>query len=139
MIRKPNCSKCRIVVVIWIACQVIVPATAAEELCTMVDGTFVIAQDDENTYLGKITNGYDSDSIFNEYGSYGSEYSSSSIWNQYATFGSKYSSYSPFNEYTSTPPMIVKNRKIIGYLSANKNVRSSITPDLLKALCKDEL
>lgn len=113
-------------------------AQAAEELCPIVSGAVIVAQDDERTYLGKITNGYDSESIFNEYGSYGSEYSSSSIWNKYATFGSEYSSYSPFNKYTSTPPMIIKNRNIIGYLSANKRLRASVSPYILKALCKDE-
>jgi hypothetical protein len=110
----------------------------AEEICTLLKGSVIIAQDDKNTYLGKITNAYDSESIFNKYGTYGSPYNSSSIWNQYATFGSEYSSYSPNNSNTSTPPMIVKNKKIFGYLTANKNINSSITPNLLKALCEDE-
>jgi hypothetical protein len=128
-----------ILVSLVLAVVICAPAIASEELCTIVSGAVLIAQDDENTYLGKITNSYDSESIFNEYGSFGSEYSSSSIWNKYATFGSEYSSYSPFNKYTSTPPMIIKNRKIIGYLSANKNLGASVSPNLLKALCKDEL
>lgn len=99
----------------------------------------MLAQDGKNTYLGRITNSYDSESIFNDYGTYGSAYNSSSIWNQYATFGSEYSSHSATNQYTTTPPMIVKNRRIIGYLSANTSIRASISPNLLKALCKDEL
>jgi len=111
----------------------------AEEVCDTVKGAVLIAQDDKNTYLGKIANSYDSESIFNEYGTYGSQYNSLSIWNQYGTFGSEYNSNSATNPYTSTPPMIIKNRKILGYLSANKNLRGSITPNLLKALCKDEL
>ncbi len=115
------------------------PCAYAEEVCDLVSGAVLIAQDDENTYLGKITNAYDSESIFNEYGKYGSEYNSASIWNQYATFGSEYSSYSPHNSYTSTPPMIIKNGRILGYLSANRNIESSISPNLLKALCKEEL
>lgn len=109
------------------------------EVCDQVKGAVLLAQDDKNTYLGKIASAYDPDSIFNEYGTYGSEYNSLSIWNQYATFGSEYSSYSPNNSYTSTPPMIVKDRKVLGYLTANKSIKSSITPNLLKALCKDEL
>ena len=112
---------------------------AGEEVCSIVTGAVIIAQDDENTFLGKITNTYDIKSIFNDYGTHGSEYSSSSIWNEYGTFGSEYSTFSPFNKYTSTPPMIIKNKKIIGYLSVNKNLRSAISPNLLKALCKDEL
>jgi len=81
----------------------LVPHANAEEICDTVKGAVLVAQDDKNTYLGKITNPYDSDSIFNEYGTYGSEYNSASIWNQYATFGSEYSSYSPHNSYSSTP------------------------------------
>lgn len=118
---------------------IFVPNAKAEEVCGIVQGAVLIAQDDNNTYLGKITNSYDSDSIFNEYGTYGSEYNSESIWNQYATFGGDYSNYSPSNAYTSTPPMIIKNKKLIGYLSANKSINTSISPNLLKALCKDEL
>ena len=126
-------------VFLLVAVQLMPAPTSAEEVCSIVSGAVIIAQDDENTYLGKIASPYDSKSIFNEYGSHGSEYSSNSIWNQYGTFGSEYSTYSPFNKYTSTPPMIIKNKKIIGYLSANKSLRSSIAPNFLKALCKDEL
>ena len=118
--------------------SLLVPQVNAEEVCEAVKGAVLIAQDDKNTYLGKITNPYDSESIFNEYGTYGSEYNSASIWNQYATFGSEYNSYSPHNSYTSTPPMIIKNKKILGYLSTNKSIKSSISPNLLKALCKQE-
>lgn len=118
---------------------IVVSPVRGEELCDIVKGAVLLAQDDDNTYLGRISSAYDSESIFNEYGTYGSEYNSSSIWNKYATYGSEYSSYSPHNKYTSTPPMIVKNRKIIGYLSANKSVRSSVSPNLLKALCQEEL
>lgn len=65
----------------------------------------IFAQD--NTFLGLInTNPYDSDSVCNAYGTYGSKYSSSSIWDKYASYGSDYASYSAFNEYTSTPPII---------------------------------
>lgn len=126
-------------VILLLSFATILMNARAEEVCDIVKGSVLIAQNDKNTFLGKIASAYDSDSIFNEYGTYGSEYNSSSIWNQYATFGSEYSAYSPHNSYTSTPPMIIKNKKIIGYLSANKTIKSSITPNLLKALCKDDL
>jgi hypothetical protein len=116
----------------------LLPRAHAEQVCDVVKGAVLIAQDDKNTSLGKITNAYDSDSIFNEYGTHGSQYNLSSIWNQYGTFGSEYSGYSPHNPYTSTPPMMIKGQKIVGYLSANKSLRSSVSPNLLKALCKDE-
>lgn len=112
-------------------------SSVAQDVCTIVDGAVIIAQDAEHTYLGKITSKYDSDSIFNEYGTYGSQYSSKSIWNEYATFGGKYSSYSPFNEYSSEPPMIIKDRSLLGYLSTNKYIQGSVSPNLIKALCAE--
>lgn len=115
------------------------PNVFAEEVCGLVNGSVLIAQDNQNTYLGKIVNSYQSDSIFNEYGTYGNEYNTDSIWNEYGTFGSEYNSYSATNSYTTTPPMIIKNKKIIGYLSANKSMEGTISPNLLKALCEDEL
>lgn len=111
----------------------------AQDICSIVSNSSIIAQDSENTFLGKITNKYHSDSIFNEYGTYGSRYSISSIWNQYGTYGSRYALYSAFSSTTASPPIIVKNGRILGYLTANENFESSITPNLLKALCEDKL
>jgi len=63
---------------------------------------------DQKTYLGKITiDKYDSESIWNEYGTYGSEYRTNSIMNKYGTYGSEYSSYSAMNTYASKPPVII--------------------------------
>ncbi|MFC1684051.1 hypothetical protein ACFL0R_01085 [Pseudomonadota bacterium] len=121
------------------AMLLVASSVQAEEVCLTVNGAKLIAQDNDNTYLGKISNSYDSESIFNEYGTYGNEFSSSSIWNEYSTFGNEYNSHSPFNEYSSSPPMIIKGGKIIGYLSANKSIKASISPNLLKALCENEL
>lgn len=116
------------------------PAEAnTSEICETVKGASLIAQNNESTFLGKILNSYNSESIFNEYGEYGSEYSSKSIWNKYSTFGSEFSTDSPHNKHSSSPPMLIKRGKVIGYLSSNKNLKASISPNLLSALCKDEL
>jgi len=109
----------------------------ANETCSIVSGAKIIAQDDKNTYLGKLTNEFDSDSIFNEFGTYGSEFNQLSVFNEFGNFGSEFNSYSATNPFTSTPPMIIKNQKIIGYLSANKVIQNSISPNLVKALCAD--
>ncbi len=111
-------------------------AARSEELCDIVRGGVIIAQDGENTYLGKIASSFDSESIFNEFGTYGSEFSSTSIWNEFGKFGSEFNSNSATNEFTATPPMIIKSRKLLGYLTANKAIKSSISPNMLKALCK---
>jgi hypothetical protein len=77
---------------------------------------------DGKEYLGKlVTNEYDSDSIWNKYGDYGSKYSTTSIWNTYGDYGSAYSSESAFNEYATKPPKIVDNKgNFIGYLTSNE-------------------
>ena len=84
---------------------------------------------DGKTYLGKLTtNKYDSESIFNEYGTYGSKYSTKSIFNEYGTYGSKYNTQSAFNPYATTPPIIVdSNFNKVGYLTANTYKPGGIT------------
>jgi hypothetical protein len=62
----------------------------------------------DGTYLGRLNaNRYDSESVANPYGKYGSQYSSSSINNPYSTYGSPYSAQSATNPYTSTPPIVI--------------------------------
>src|SRR5690606_34874316 len=109
----------------------------AQEICQMLDGAVIVAQDRQNTVLGKVTNSFDSDSIFNEFGTYGNEFSSKSIWNEFSTFGNEFNSDSPFNEFSTNPPMLIKRGRVIGYLSANSFNEPAIAPNLLKALCKD--
>jgi hypothetical protein len=65
---------------------------------------------------------YDSGSICNKYGTYGSKYNSNSLWNKYGTYGSKYSSSSPWNKYSSgndVPVLVDKSGNFYGYLTIN--------------------
>jgi len=103
----------------------------SQALISKLNGSVVIAED--GTYLGKITYQYESESIFNEFGKYGSSYSPKSIWNKYGTYGSKYSSYSSLNPYTSTPPKIFKNGFFLGYLTVNKYLNNAINPYVLSS------
>lgn len=77
----------------------------------------------DNEFLGCYDcSKYQSGSICNKYGTYGSKYSSSSIWNKYGTYGSKYSSSSPWNKYTSSddvPVMVDESGNFYGYLTIN--------------------
>jgi hypothetical protein len=111
--------------------------TQRDEVIQLLKGAKVFAQDDETTYLGKFSATYDSESIFNEYGLYGSEYNISSIWNEYADFGSPYSDVSAFNKFATKPPVILKNGKVIGYITVNKNINQRISPYILKDLKED--
>ena len=80
---------------------------------------------------------YSSESIWNEYGTYGSKYSSKSIWNEYGTYGSEYSSYSPWNEYASTPPVVVDSRgNFYGYLTANEFISQRYSSRLVDFICR---
>ena len=101
-------------------------------------GTFyplLLYSNDGKDYLGKlVTNKYDSESIWNEYGDYGSQYQTDSIWNEYGDYGSKYSSKSAFNKYASDPPKIVdSNGKFFGYLTANEYKSNGYTIEELRA------
>jgi hypothetical protein len=75
-----------------------------------------------NTFLGCLNcSRYDSNSVWNAYGPYGSQYSSDSIWNRYGTWGSIYSSDSPWNQYSSSGPAIVdRTGNFYGYFSRNR-------------------
>lgn len=88
---------------------------------------------DDGTYLGKIASEFASESIFNEFGTYGSEFSAKSIWNKFGTYGSEFSRQSPFNEFSTTPPAIVRQGKIIAYLSVSKTLRGAVSPNVLKS------
>ncbi len=75
-----------------------------------------------DVYLGCLNcSKYDSNSIWDNYGDYGSKYSESSIWNQYGDYGSQYSDYSPWNKYASYPPVIVDMEgNFYGYFTVNQ-------------------
>lgn len=85
---------------------------------------------DDGDYLGLLTsNIYNSESVFNEYGKYGSKYSSTSIWNEYGNYGGKYSSESAFNPYSSAPPLIIDSYgNLLGKVTVNKLISGGITP-----------
>jgi hypothetical protein len=81
--------------------------------------SFIVANDGQ--YLGKLTlNKFDSDSIYNDFGNYGSKFSSTSIFNKFCNYGSQFSSLSPFNQFTNTPPEIYLRGLKYAYLSVNK-------------------
>ena len=108
-------------------------AFAQENICAAVDGAVIISND--GTYLGKIVNKYESNSIFNKYGEYGNKFNSDSIWNNYGTNGNEYNPNSWRNSYSSTPPAIMKNSSIIGYLSRNSHLRGALNPIVIGVTC----
>ena len=96
----------------------------------VIVGTYLVAHDGQ--FLGFVsTDRYATDSLANRYGTYGNRYSSLSIWNRYGKYGSNYESLSPWNAYTSTPPALVENNRIVGYVTANRFITPSIHPNYL--------
>jgi len=79
---------------------------------------------DHKVYLGCVNcNKYDSNSIWNAYGSYGSKYNPNSIWNAYGTYGSKFNTLSPWNSHSTNPPVVVdKEGKFYGYFTLNQRM-----------------
>jgi len=101
-----------------------------------LEGAIIIAND--NKFLGKISkNQFDSDSINNEFGTYGSQFSSYSIFNKFGIYGSEFSSLSPFNKFTSTPPRIYKENVFIAYLTVNTFMSPRVDTNLLVAWLKE--
>ena len=65
-----------------------------------------------DVYLGKLNaSKFDTESIWNAYGAYGSKYRTNSIWNAYGTYGSEYNSNCPFNKYGSNPSSVRTTRR----------------------------
>ena len=111
----------------------------SEELCNILSGASIYAQDSSNTYLGRISGHFDNESIFNNFGRFGSSYSTSSVWNTYGNFGSEYSQFSAQGRSSGKPPIIVKQGRVLGYLSGNDSIQPSVSPNLVKALCESEI
>ncbi len=101
--------------------------------------SFLVAADGQ--FLGILSsNKYMTDSVMNEYGSFGSKYSSTSIFNQYSQYGSQYNLLSPFNQYTQTPPRIFLRGVMIGYLTVNRYVNNRLDPhQLFDFICNNGL
>lgn len=75
-------------------------------------------------FLGCLDCGeYASESVCNDYGTYGNQYSSDSIWNAYSNFGNQYGSNSPWNSYSSSkgvPVLVDRQGNFYGYFTINR-------------------
>lgn len=100
-----------------------------------LEGAIIVAEDGQ--FLGTITtNPFDSQSIGNAIGRYGSSISSTSIFNEIGRYGGEISRMSPFNSITSTPPRIYKNDQFIAYLTVNTIKTPRVDPRALMGWIK---
>lgn len=83
---------------------------------------YIYGGKDHDVYLGKLN---------------ASEYDSESIWNEYGTYGSEYSSCSPFNAYATYPPVLVDSKgNFYGYFTINKYKSNRADFDLVNIICE---
>ncbi len=94
--------------------------------CYELEGAKIVAED--GTFLGTLDDSYSSDSIYNSFSDYSSSYSSNSIWCDYCEYGNSYSSMSPFNDYASSPPVLLKDGKIVGILTIKPYEIDAVNP-----------
>ena len=100
--------------------------------------SYLEAQNDQ--FLGKIvSNRYDRDSILNQYGPFGSRYSATSIFNQYSDYGSRYGQNSVNNPYCSTPPKLIIDGRLLGYVTVNQYVAGAIPTEAFLYTLRNDL
>lgn len=109
------------------------PTTPQINASTKIDPSDLkLYSNDGKVFLGTLSpNFYDSDSIFNEYGNYGSEYSSTSITNKFGTYGSEFSNESAYNQYATNPPILTYKGTTVFYVTTNKYLKNAIAPQQL--------
>jgi len=83
---------------------------------------------DFNVYLGCLCNDVEPDSVSNSVGAYGpqSKFSPNSIWNRFGTFGSDFSGQSVCDQFATDPPIVVNNGQIVGRLTKNQFAAGAI-------------
>jgi hypothetical protein len=110
------------------------PTPAAGLTVWDIDGRATLLASD-GTYLGKVSsNQFDYESICNDFGAYGNPFAYVSVRNDFGPYGNPYSLKSVYNEFTSTPPRIIYQGAVVGYLTKNSYLRGALDPDLLFAL-----
>ena len=101
---------------------------------------------DYTEYLGCLDcSRYDSKSIWNAFGDYGSSFSNTSIWNDLNNYGDDNNPLSPWNTVSNKAPKIIDAAgKFQGYLTANPSLKeksnSRLATELVnnhKAIAKD--
>jgi len=94
--------------------------------------TIVVAYD--GTFLGVVdSDAYNSDSICNQYGEYGSGYGIG-IFSKYGTYGDRYSETGAYNERSENPPLLIKDGQPIAYVTKNLHFKNRLDPDFLQQM-----
>jgi len=111
-----------------VATAVVTVLAPPPTLCQAIAGAQVWSTERVPVYLGRLTNGFDAQSIYNTFGTYGSQFSALSINNTFGQYGSQFSQLSARNPYTTTPPILVKNGQALLYFTVNSFQTPYVTP-----------
>ncbi len=85
----------------------------------------------DHTFLGVVSNNqYESQSICNQYGSFGSPYSQTSVWNKYGKYGGAYSDMGAYNSNAQKPPIVIQNGQPVAVLTKNLRLQGAYDPDV---------
>jgi hypothetical protein len=77
----------------------------------------------DGQFLGILSsNSFNSFSINNSFGSYGSKFSSTSMFNQFGQYGGLFATMSPFNKFTQYPPTVYIAGQPVAYITVNQFV-----------------
>ena len=97
------------------------PPTPNPSPATSTTALLLFGGDDHGVFLGCLNcSQYETDSVQNAYGTYGSKYSGESILNHFSEYGSQFSSDGACNKFASDPPVIVdKMGNYYGRLTLN--------------------
>lgn len=96
---------------------------------------------DHKTYLGCLCDAEELDSVTSQSGQYGPNgYRMESIWAQFGDYGSSYGAYSPCNRFADHPPVVVsKDGAFYGYLTIDRFGDKAVTVqavlDWLEKVC----
>lgn len=99
--------------------------------CAGLAGGLVFGYDGQ--YLGRLTNQFDSQSILNQFGAYGSQFSSTSMYNQFSSYGSQFAALSAFNQFSSTPPQLYVGGRFAAYVTKNQFKVPGVDPTALRS------
>jgi len=106
----------------------------AEKAFAMYGGAQLYSDQEPRVYLGAIAGDSDEESIFNEFGAFGSSFGQTSIFNEYGEYGGEFGRFSPFNEFAEARVVLVKNGEDVGVLTIDSAVEDSLDPRWLTLL-----
>lgn len=86
--------------------------------CADLNGAAIVSQEAKPVYLGFI-GAASGDSIFNTAGEYGSATGALSVRNTSGAYGSTDGAFSAMNKHTTTPPLVIRDGRVLAALTAN--------------------